>query len=151
MRGIALWHNLTRGSLTRCGQQGRLGGNLLPPRQDNPLASRLREALRGPRDISASRRFGCLEKTHRVAPSLGDWYLLSDDVTLTTSVMPSRGPINTQEPSLCALISTLMLRFALVALAPGCQTQGCNAKIGLVWGRKGSSRPDNPARALGSV
>ena len=103
---------------------------------DHLLAPRLREALR-----RSSRHINLLRTVRlpRRGPppctlSPGDRFLFSNNVT--TSVMPPRGPINTQEPSLCALISTLTLRCARVSFASGCPTQVCDAKIGMAWGQR---------------
>jgi len=143
MSGIVCWQNVTCSGLTLCGQQARLCGNFLLQRRDKPLALRLREALRRslrhvrPSTVRLPRR-----DPPRCALSPGDWSLFSNNVTI--SVMPPRQPINTQEPSLCAYISRLTHRFALVALATGCPTQVCDAKIGMAWGQRGSSRPENP-------
>jgi hypothetical protein len=78
----------------------------------------------------------------------GDWFDFSN--TVTTSAMPPKGQINTQEPSLCEYILMLTLRFALVLLATSCPTQACDAKICMAWGQRGVlSKPENPPRAHG--
>jgi hypothetical protein len=124
-----------------CGQRARLGGKLLPMRRDNPLALRLRAAL--PR-FSINVRQSTVRLPRRspllCTLDLGDWFLSSNSVT--TSVMPPREPINTQEPSVCKQISELTLRFALVWVATGWPTQACDTNFGFAWGQRGSSRPE---------